>query len=145
MSTINNGIPFVPENTIDPAAGLNLSINHIDAVLQLAVLSVGDNAPPASSNPGDRHIVGTSPSGLWSGGSNKIARFLDGAWKFYPANFCINLSDLSIYAFDGTGWKKIQSSDVEARMTTIESDIVNIKSMLLEFGIRISELENKIP
>ena len=34
MSSVNNNIPFVPENTIDPAAGLNEAIKAIDALLQ---------------------------------------------------------------------------------------------------------------
>ena len=38
--TINNQIPFVPENTIDPAAGLNLSLNTVDALLQVLVQTV---------------------------------------------------------------------------------------------------------
>jgi len=44
--TLNNAIPFVPENTIDPAAGLNEAINIIDLITQCYVLSLGNNAPP---------------------------------------------------------------------------------------------------
>ena len=64
-NTVNNAIPFVPENTIDPAAGLNESLLTVDALLQLAVVSVGDNAPPDSPANGARYAVGTAPAGAW--------------------------------------------------------------------------------
>ena len=78
MSSVNNNIPFVPENTIDPAAGLNESLNVVDALLQVRALTVGANSPPGSPSGGDRHIVGTSPTGAWAGQANKLARWLDG-------------------------------------------------------------------
>ena len=64
-NTVNNLIPFVPENTTDPAAGLNLSLYIIDMLLNVSVETVGDNAPPATPNDGDRYIVGTSATGAF--------------------------------------------------------------------------------
>ena len=84
-NTANNGIPFVPENTIDPAAGLNESLLTVDALLQLAVVSVGENTPPGSPANGARYIVGTAPTGAWAAGAGAVAQFLDGAWRFYAA------------------------------------------------------------
>lgn len=97
MSSVNNGIPFVPENTVDPAAGLNLSINTIDAILQVRVETLGEAAPPASPTNGERHVVGASPSGAWAGQANKLARFLDGGWDFYDAAIVVNLADDKLY------------------------------------------------
>lgn len=104
MSTINNNIPFVPENTVDPAAGLNMSLNVVDALLQVRVLTVGDNAPPGSPSNGDRHIVGTTPTGAWSGQAGKLARYLDSAWEFYDAAIAVNLADDTLYIRGSTGW-----------------------------------------
>ena len=81
INTVNNSIPFVPENTIDPAAGLNESLLTVDALLQLAVVSVGDNAPPGSPVNGARYVVGTAPTGAWAGRANQVAQWLDGAWR----------------------------------------------------------------
>lgn len=103
-NSINNAIPFVPENTIDPAAGLNESINVIDALLQVRVRSVGTDTPHASPNEGDRFVVGTSPNGAWSGQANKLARFLDGAWHFYSAAIVVNLNDNKLYIRGSAGW-----------------------------------------
>jgi len=107
-NSINNGIPFVPENTIDPAAGLNLSINVIDALLQCRVLTVGDNALPVSeAAEGDRYIVGTTPTGDWAGQANKLARYLDAGWHFYDANIVLNDADGFVYKKNSIGaWSR---------------------------------------
>lgn len=110
MSSVNNGIPFVPENTIDPAAGLNESINVIDALLQVAAVSVGENTPPGSPAAGARYIVGTSPTGAWSGQANKLARWLDGTWSFFDARYAVSLSDNKQYIRGASGWSAIDSS-----------------------------------
>lgn len=101
--TINNQIPFVPENTIDPAAGLNLSLNTIDALLQVLVQTVGENTPPAGVE-GQRHIVGVSPTGAWAGQANKLARFLDAGWQFYDARYALNAADGNWYVRQSTAW-----------------------------------------
>ena len=104
--TINNGIPFVPENTIDPAAGLNLSLNTVDALLQVLVQSVGVNTPPAGVE-GQRHIVGTAPTGPWAGQANRMARFLDGAYQFFDARYALNAADGRLYLRSGATWASL--------------------------------------
>ena len=102
--SINNAIPFVPENTIDPAAGLNEAINVIDALMQVRVLTVGGNAPPATPAEGDRHIVGTAPTGAWAGKAGKLARWLGGGWSFFDAALAVNLADSKLYLRGSAGW-----------------------------------------
>lgn len=104
MSTVNNAIPFVPEDTIDPAAGLNISINTVDALLQVLVVSVGLNTPPGSPTNGARYIVGTSPAGAWTGQANKLARWLDGAWQFFDARYALNYDDGMFYVRAASTW-----------------------------------------
>lgn len=104
--TINNQIPFVPENTIDPAAGLNLSLNTIDALLQVLVQTVGANTPPVGVE-GQRFIVGTAPTGAWSGQANKLARFLDGAWQFFDARHGLNATDGLWYVRSASTWSPL--------------------------------------
>jgi len=110
----NNAIPFVPENTIDPAAGLNEAINTIDVLLQLAVLTVNGNTPPASPAAGDRHVVGTAPTGLWAGQAGKVARFLDGFWSFFSARYAFNLADGILYGRVSTTWSSVAGSSAPA-------------------------------
>lgn len=102
MKTINNEIPLVPENTTDPAAGLNLSLKDVDALLQAAVLSI-INDPPASPAEGDRHLVEVG-TGAWAGKDDLIAQFLDGAWSYYAARYIVNIDDGLLYVRNAGGW-----------------------------------------
>lgn len=106
MSTVNNDIPFVPENTTDPAAGLNQALNVIDALLQIAVVAMQDD-PPMSPAEGQRYIVGAAGTGAWSGQSNRLARYLDGSWSYYDARYAVNLSDGDLYIRNDTGWESV--------------------------------------
>lgn len=105
MPTPNAGIPYVPENTIDPAAGLNDSLRVIDALIQVSVLSMGSTAPPASPNNGDRHIVGAGATGAWAGRDLQMAQFVaeGGFWIFYEAGSQVSFIRFgsAIYLFDG--------------------------------------------
>ena len=110
-NTVNNGIPFVPENTIDPAAGLNASLLTVDALLQLAVVSVGDNTPPGSPANGARYVVGTAPTGAWAVRANQVAQWLDGAWRFYAARYVLNLADGRLYVRSAATWVAYGGTD----------------------------------
>lgn len=110
MATPNTGIPYVPENTTDPAAGLNLALNTIDALLQTAVVSMGSNTPPTSPADGALYIVGTAPTGAWAGEANSLARFVaEGAfWQFFGAgdqvSLILNRADFGLYTWNGSAW-----------------------------------------
>lgn len=111
--TPNAGIPYVPQGTLDPAAGLNLALNVIDALIQCAVIEVGRNTPPVSPVDGDMYIVGAG-SGAWSGQDDNLARYVaEGTfWQFFTAGIQVNLivsqEDGGIYAYNATsassGW-----------------------------------------
>jgi hypothetical protein len=113
MSTPNVGIPYVTQGTLDPAAGLNLSLNVIDAMLQTAVIELGRNTPPVSPADGDLYIVGVG-TGAWAGQDDNLARYVaEGAfWQFYEAgvkvNLLLNLDDGGFYTYNSTsasaGW-----------------------------------------
>lgn len=110
MATPNNGIPYVPENTEDPAAGLNLSLNVIDALLQTAVLAMDLTSPPGSPSDGDRYIVATGASGAWAGQDDSLARYVAEGdfWQFFEAgtqvHMVLNYDDGAIYGWTGSAW-----------------------------------------
>lgn len=109
--TPNNDIPYVPENTTDPAAGLNLALDTIDALLQLAVIGI-ETAPPSGSTDGDRYIVDTGATGDWAGEDGKIARYVATGdyWQFHDAKIALNLSDSKIY-INNAGWTAELTAD----------------------------------
>lgn len=109
MTTPNTGIPYVPEGTLDPAAGLNLALNVIDALLQVQVIALGENDPPGSPVDGDLYIVGAG-TGDWAGEDDNLARYVEEGdfWQFYEAGTEVRmvLSGADIYVYNGSaGWE----------------------------------------
>lgn len=104
-------VPYVEENVIDPAASINVSLRAVNALLQCAVLTVGANTPPASPADGDRHIIGTSPTGAWAGQAGKLARWVDSAWRFWEARYALNLDDDLFWARTASGWAPVNGAE----------------------------------
>ena len=101
--TIQNGIPFVPESTIDPAAGLNLALKVADALIQVKVQAI-QNDPPVSPVEGYMYIVGDTPSAEWIDQAGKLAQYLDAGWNFYNGVIAVNLADSKLYINVAAGW-----------------------------------------
>lgn len=105
MTTPNNHIPYVPEGTLDPAAGLNLALDFIDALLQTAVISMDLTAPPGSPiDDGALYIVagtGGTATGDWATHELELARYVEEGdfWQFFEAVLVINLEDGNLYKY----------------------------------------------
>jgi hypothetical protein len=110
----NKQIPYVPEGTLDPAAGLNDAIDVLDAIDSVVgVLSIGLTEPPTASD-GDLYIVGEDATGDWTGLDNRLVRYVaDGDfWRsFLPGaqvTLVYNREDGLLYRFDEvnspSGW-----------------------------------------
>lgn len=110
MTTPNNGIPWVPENTQDPAAGLNDALRVIDALLQCTVIDMALTTPPGSPADGDLYIVGAGATDAWAGKDDWLAQYVDdGAfWLFYEpgtqARIVFSLGDGGLYVWHGGVW-----------------------------------------
>lgn len=118
-NTPSRGIPYVPQGTLDPAAGLNLSLNVIDALLQTAVESMSLSSPPGGAVSGETYIVASGASGAWAGQENNLAQYTaDDEWDFYEAGVSVvivlNLADGQLYRYSAslTSWVPLASSPV---------------------------------
>lgn len=60
---------------------VNEALARIDALLHLAV-EAEQNDPPASPSDGECWIIGTVPTGVWSGHPGEIAMWQGGNWLF---------------------------------------------------------------
>jgi len=126
MSTPNTGIPYVPENTQDPAAGLNLALNTIDALLQTAVIDMSLTAPPGSPSDGDLHIVASGATGAWAGQDNNLARYVAEGdfWQFYEAgtnvHIVLNRDDGGLYAWTGSTWAPAVAGAGSGTVTSVD-------------------------
>lgn len=76
------GLPFIASLQATP------EVTHNEALILLQALLIGvitqQNAPPGGPTEGDAYIVGTAPTGAWSGKANKIAIYTSGGWRFIP-------------------------------------------------------------
>lgn len=147
-NTPSNAIPYVPQNTLDPAAGLNNALNVIDAVLNTRVVNMTTSTPPLSPTDGDMYIVMTAGTGDWSGHDNALARYVaDGTfWQFYEAGvqawLVINLGNHLIYGWDAgaAAWRMIGA--VSSEFIPFNPDTAsgltstNVQDALNELGAR---------
>jgi len=72
----------------------NDALRLLDTLVNLHVLEMSRNDPPATPAEGDCYILGDTPTGDWSNHANAVAAFIDGAW-IYATPF------RGLRAFDG--------------------------------------------
>lgn len=85
----------------------NADLKKLDTCVLLSVKKIGDNAPPGSPASGDRYIVGSAPSGDWSGHAGELAAYISAAWVFYSVSegwLLWNEDTDAVLGFDGTNW-----------------------------------------
>ncbi|MCC6681635.1 MAG: DUF2793 domain-containing protein [Phycisphaeraceae bacterium] len=71
------------------------------------------NTPPGSPDTGDRYIVGSSPSGAWSGNPNDLAEWDGSQWLFLAPQigWPVYVTDEQVlYYWNGTTWTKLRAS-----------------------------------
>lgn len=79
------GFPYIASQQGQPEVTHNEALNLIQALLNGAIQR-GLNTPPVSPSSGDIYIVGTAPTGVWSGRGNSVAIYTGTAWRFVPGN-----------------------------------------------------------
>lgn len=116
MTTPRLLIPEVPQGTLDPAAGINIALRVLDALVQARVVSMSLTAPPGSPVDGALYVVaafGGTATGVWAGQETNLARYVEEGdfWQFYAAGtqvtYAFNIADGGFYVFD-SGWAQIQ-------------------------------------
>ncbi len=109
-ATPNLSLPYIMAAQSQKHVTHNEAIRALDAIVQLAVLDRDLTAPPGSPADGARYIVGTSPTGAWSGHAGNIAAYQDGAWMFYaPVEgwiAWIGDEDVAV-VWDGSAWSAL--------------------------------------
>ena len=100
------GLTLVEQSQAQKEITVNQALSRIDALLNTGAGSLTLNIPPASPSVGDLYIVGSSPSGAWSGQTGKIA-YYDTIWRFVSPRTGMTLwvADVAqLYSFHGSGW-----------------------------------------
>jgi hypothetical protein len=105
MTTPRLQLPELAQNQAQPHLTVNGALRLLDVFAQGAVTAV-QNTPPGSPSDGDVYIVGTSPTGAWSGQANRIAAYVGTTWIFIPPRdgfYFYNDSASSFWRYNA-GW-----------------------------------------
>ena len=106
----------------------NEALVRLDAAVQLAVLDRTRTAPPATSLPGDRHLVAAGASGAFAGHAGEIALY-DAGWHFLtprPGWRAYVVAEARALLFDGSAWREalaLTSSGATATLRTVEEEL----------------------
>lgn len=105
--TARLALPFIAPGQAQKELFHNEALARIDAALQASVVAAGLDTPPDAPAPGQCWIVGTAPTGAWSGQADALAAWTDGGWRFVApfAGMTVWLaSDSLAMIHDGSVW-----------------------------------------
>jgi hypothetical protein len=106
-TTAHLALPFVMAAQAQKHATHNEALRLLDGIVQLSVKDRDLTAPPASLTEGDRYIVASGASGVWTGWDLNIALWVDGAWLRLPprAGWRAWVEDEGVLlAYNGSTW-----------------------------------------
>jgi hypothetical protein len=79
----------------------NDALELLDSLIMAAVEQMGLNTPPGSPVNGTRYVVGSAPTGAWTGKANNIAAYINSAWKFYAPIYGFRVYDKNTNQYFG--------------------------------------------
>lgn len=115
MATPNLMLAEYPQGSLQPSTPYNDAMQALDALVQLSVQTI-TNTPPTttSADVGKLWLIGTAPTGVWSGKANQIALCTaENTWRYFPPleGWYADIRDLDLlYRYTGTAWQCIHVS-----------------------------------
>lgn len=105
--TPNLVLPYIQAAQAQKHVTHNEAIRLLDGMVQLAVVSQVLTAPPGSPVDGDRYIVASGATGLWTGWDLNVAFWIDGAWVRLiprPGWVAYSVADAGFFSWTGAAW-----------------------------------------
>jgi hypothetical protein len=106
-TTVHLALPFIMAAQAQKHVTHNEALRVLDGVVQLSVKDRDLTSPPASPADGDRYIVASGATGVWTGWDLNVALWTDGAWLRLPprAGWLAWVEDEGLLlVHDGSGW-----------------------------------------
>lgn len=100
------GLPYIITAQAQKEVTHNDALNRLDAFITPVVQDIL-NTPPVMPTVGSLYIVGTIPTGDFTGQNNKIAQYQTGGWVFYTPFKWMDAVVESLdsrMSFNGTSW-----------------------------------------
>ncbi|MGF1550909.1 MAG: DUF2793 domain-containing protein [Paracoccaceae bacterium] len=101
------GLPLLAAGQAQKHVTVNEALTRLDAVAAGRVAGVGADTPPVAAVEGEAHVVGTAPSGDWSGRAGALAYRVGGGWDFVAPWAGAGVHDVASggrVVFDGVDW-----------------------------------------
>lgn len=117
------GLPYIQPGQDQKHVTHNEAIEMLDLLVQANVAYIG-NTPPGSNAAGDRYIVGTAPTGAWTGHNGQIARWDGVAWQYTSPQegWLVWVKDVeALYVRKFTSWEVATSTTVGASQDLAQS------------------------
>ena len=125
--TPNLGLPYIAAAQAQKHVTHNEAIRNLDAVVQLSIKDKDLTAPPGSPSDGDRYIVASGSSGLWTGTDNQIAAYQDNAWIFYPPGegwLSWVVDEAAFYKYSAGSWSVLTGGGVSIAVEDEAAEII---------------------
>jgi hypothetical protein len=124
-------LPLLSAGQAQGSVVADTSFSLIDALMQIVVISRIIAIPPASPNNGDSYVVPAGATGAWSGQTNDIAIFQNGAWVFVPpftGMQVYSVADSRTYVYTSGAWSASLSGLTTLPTPTV-STLGGVKSL----------------
>ena len=85
----------------------NEALFFLDTLVQLAVIDKDLSTPPGSPTLGATYIVGSAPTGSWTGKTNQMAVRVASTWEYYTPKvgwLCYIDDEAVLSVYKTTGW-----------------------------------------
>ena len=106
-TSVRLGLPLLQTGQAQKELSHNEALILLDFAVQPMVEAVGVNTPPSAPSAGACWVVGTAPSGAWTGHRDALAGWTEGGWRFLAAREGMaawSRADGAIACFSGGGW-----------------------------------------
>lgn len=103
-------LPYILASQAQKHVTHNEALRLLDAMVQLSVLDRTRTAPPVSPTDGDRHIVASGATGLWSGWDLNVAFWVDGVWMRLvprPGWLAWIAAEQAFVVWNGSAWNLV--------------------------------------
>jgi hypothetical protein len=105
--TARLALPLLQPGQAQKETTHNEALALLDLAVQASVVAVGTNTPPAAPVAGSAWIVGTAPTGGWTGQARAIAGWTTSGWRFVAPREGMtvwSIADALTARFGGGAW-----------------------------------------
>ena len=131
-------LPYILASQAQKHVTHNEALRLLDAMVQLSVLDRTRTIPPVSPVDGDRHIVASGATGLWSGWDLNVAFWVDGVWMRLvprPGWLAWIAAEQAFVVWNGSAWGLVgEPVDVSDAVFSLVNDADPTKKALFSLS-----------